>query len=526
MTKSKRSSGTKLARKIFDESLIHDGAYHGPSKFAVEALSTGQRKDLRRYAQAYFESLSCKTVEQRTAFVRRMLEDHGYRPFPAVAERFEDRRGIHLWDLPGDNYNFRPGKHVKFYDIFQDDLIVACQLGAETLLSGVNLAFAHTDSPCLKGIGAVKQEAGLAYMLTEPYGDFVPSSWMGTPLGMRFRGYDQAGKPLEFIIGDKKRDPVFVISDESSHLDDDDGIGRGQLKVLLGGMPFPDKRVDARRRTLLGAMAPLFRQFGLTEKRLREGETTFFPAVSPRFVGADYSLITGFGQDDWAGSFAALWAFCESNKPRYTQVLHLHPGEEIDDEGRATVASNFFSEIGLPAIASMFGDDLGEQYAGLVEKGISMWVDTAEAMHAARPDLHDPRDCTYMNTGMQIVRHSGDEDRQGGYAASPRVRTGVINLLKRKPGIPHRIATMGNADEKTPSGDKSIHGPHFTEGINFSVPIIAMHRGAGEVTSPVDGFCTALAIKRIYGMKNRNWLPRKHKWDAKPKRLGRTGQKK
>jgi len=517
MKRRKRSVKEVRTPKQTKSRIIHQEEYHGPEYSAWDFLKKSQIREFESFSQDYFNSLSNRTVTQRTKFIIDSLENNGFKPIKQLTG------GRSLAEIAGGDFDLsgKFGAGSKFYDIFQEDLIIAGQLGRKLMQKGIHLAFAHTDSPCLAGIGSFKQDYGIAYTLAEPVGDFNPDNWFNVPLTLHFEGFRKNKgtrrlEQIDFTVGDQDGDPCFAISNESSHLGDGEPTSRNQLKVILSNKPC-FKRADPKTRVLSNILDLFYKEFGVTREDFKNAKITFVPSVKQKWIGADYSLISGFGQDAWGCGVPLLWGFTNTKNPEYTAVLHFHPGEETGDETRASVATNYASDVFLPAIAELRGEDLGKHYKGLIGNGISVWADTMEAIHGSRPDLHEPHDSAYVGAGVVFERQSGDEDRWDGYVSSPAVLAGFGELFKEK-NIPYQIATCGHAEERIP-GCTKIHHPLFTEGINWALPLLGSHKGAGEISSPIDLWTLACAAKAFYSMKNHDdYFPKTKKFEE-PERL-------
>ena len=97
--------------------------------------------------------------------------------------------------------------------------MVLFQIGSEPLEKGLNILGAHTDSPRLD----VKQvplyeEQGNAYLDTHYYGGVKKYQWMALPLAIHGVVVRKDGTKVEIKIGEKEKDPVFVITDLLPHL--------------------------------------------------------------------------------------------------------------------------------------------------------------------------------------------------------------------------------------------------------------------------------------------------------------------
>jgi aspartyl aminopeptidase len=504
--KSRMLPASVLAEKVLDGTHYHNEEDHGLNESPWDSLSPRQTIEVNSFAREYVRSLRNKCVPQRTKFIKRMLERHGYVPF----EKLADKGGPSISDVMGDKWNFNLKPGHKFYVTYQDDLIIAVNMGRHKASKGLNVGMAHTDSPYLAGTGSFQQKDGIVYLSTEPVGGFDPAIWMNIPLAMSFKGSrreEETRRTLEFLIGDKEEDPCFFISNESEHLDDREPSKNKQLKVVIGTKPYPDINFDPSRRNLLGAMNYFNKRFGLTEEDFRLGEMHLFPAGSPRFAGVDKSLVFGFGQDDWACAFPMLYGFLKAKTPTFTSILQLHPCEEVGDIGRASAGANYLSEVVTPAIAYLCEQSLGDHYRGMGDSW-SVWGDVMEARHLSRQDLHEARDSAYLGGGMILQRHSGDEAGYGAWRPSHKMLAAMDTLFREK-GISYQVATMGNPENMIKGASATLHGPLFSEGVDWGVPMLGMHRAGGEVTNVADLYFLAKAAEAYFSVKSHSkYLPR------------------
>jgi len=497
------SKGDKLARKLLDDSRVHNNEYHGPRTFSSDAIRTdAQKRDFAKYSQEYVESLSHKCVPQRTSYITGELEKAGYQSF----EQMHD--GLHITELLKTDPKKTPcPAGTKFYLTFQDDLVIAVNMGRKFMQKGIQFAAAHTDSPHLLGTGSITQEDGLAYLIAEPFGGFSPDTWKDRQLSLFFqgsrRGRGNRRARVDFSIGDNPGEPRLTIPRESYHLGEGEGADNSQLKILIGSTPYKGKFGDPTRNVVLETMRALNEKHGITEKDLKLGHTFIYPSQQASFSGVDSSVIAGFGQDDWACAHPLLRAFLNVKNPTYTTVLQLHPGEETGDKGRSTAGQNFFGEVVAPCIANLRGEDLGLHYEGLL-KSHSLWADVVEARHAFSPELHDETDSAFIGGGPVLIRQNGDEGGDQGWRAS-RDMLSLTDTLLTGAQIPYQVGTMGHPDEKIMGASADIHSSIFAEGIDVGVPLAGMH-SINETTSAADVFLFRKAAEAFFSIKDRQAL--------------------
>ncbi len=512
--KTENSRADTLANDLLRKDVINTAPYFGPRESAWKYLKSKDRKRFGRFEQQYFDSLTHRTVPQRARFIRGYLEDQGFKLFKEASKGTTIQEVVGWLGEDSDWDDWGPGD--KFYVVFQDYQIIAVQLGKKNLEKGMNFGSTHIDSPCLMGTGRFKQQNGICYMGAEVYGDFNAANWLSTHLAMHVKAYNRNDKPAEFVIGDKDGEPRFEISDFCAHIDDGKPTSRRQLEVMMGNMPY-SRKFDPKKNVLLETIRRFNNGFGLREKDFEGAEIFFYPSEKQCRLNIDYSTISSYGQDDWAGAFPLLYAFSRIRNPAYTIFADFHSKEEIGDEGRGAVSANFLAEILLPAMVELTGDSLGDHYQGSVD-GFSIWSDVLGAIHGStRRELYD-EDACFIARGPIINRHSGDEDQDDAWRPSDRVVRIFENFFKKN-AIPYQNGTMGPPDDKIPGASKKIHGPLFTEGIDISVPIIGSHRGVGEIVSPIDLWFLSNLFSVFYNLKNHRGFPRRHDAMAEPRRL-------
>tara|TARA_Y100000310_G_scaffold311695_1_gene358227 strand:+ start:17820 stop:19418 length:1599 start_codon:yes stop_codon:yes gene_type:complete len=498
--RSRRSSGDDLALKLLDNSTIHKAEYHGPRSSSEGAITTPhQRKALEAFSDKYRRSLSNKCIPQRTAYIISELEKAGYKTL-------EETDGISITEFLKDDlgeFHYPPG--TKFYLTFQDDVVIAANIGKKSMQEGVQFGFAHTDSPYLLGTGRFMQRDGLVYMATEPFGGIRPETWTDRQLSLFFKGTRKGRngrrERVSFSIGDNPGDPSFTIPRECFHLEDEDEeLMNDQLKVLLGNTPYKGNFSDHTKAVLLETMRVFNEKYGLRERDFKLGQTHIFPSEEARFTGQDGSMISGFGQDDWACAAAMLEGFVETKNPTYTSVLQLHPGEEVGDNGRGTTGAGFLGEIFTPALGQMQGNDLGEHYEGLLASQ-SLWADVIEVRHDFSPEFHDENDSAFLGAGPILIRQNGDEANYSGWRSSPDTLSYIDSFMEAN-NIPYQVATMGHSEERIPGASAEIHQAVFADGVDLAIPIAGMH-SMNETVSAADVFLFSKAAKAYFSIKNR-----------------------
>ena len=168
-----------------------------------EGYSEAELKELEAVNARYRECLDvAKTERECVKLTRRLAEEQGYQNLKTFIENGTSLKA-------GD----------KVYAECMGKTIVLFQIGKEPMEKGMNILGAHVDSPRLD----VKQnplyeDSQLAYLDTHYYGGIKKYQWVTIPLALHGVFAKKDGTVQEVSIGEKKEDPVFVISDLLIHI--------------------------------------------------------------------------------------------------------------------------------------------------------------------------------------------------------------------------------------------------------------------------------------------------------------------
>ena len=255
----------------------------------------------------------------------------------------------------------------------------------------------------------------------------------------------------------------------------------------------------------MNAIYELNKRFRITESALTKAELWFLPSQAPVWVGTDFSMISAYGQDNWASVFALLYGFLSAKQPEYTKIAVFYDKEEIGDTGRGSLGTKFIDDIVLPSLANLVGKELGDQWK-MTRNSWSAFIDVTEPIQPYTPQKHDPRDSAYLGSGVTILPTSGDVGNLWGYESSPEFRHAISKLFKEK-RIPHQFAIMGRHDN-TAGGNSAEFHLSMAEGIDLSVPLLGMHR-TNELTSMVDLWYLFKAVNAFYMVTSHDaYLPK------------------
>ncbi|MGB9755944.1 MAG: aminopeptidase, partial [Desulfurella sp.] len=241
-------------------------------------------------------------------------------------------------------------KHAKDELIFinRNKNAALVRIGKE---NGARFVASHIDSPRIDlKQNPIFEDSNLGLFHTHYYGGIKKYQWLNIPLALHGIIIKSDLKMIEFNIGEKDDDPIFVIPDLLPHLSkkviDDkvvkEAFDADKLNLIVGSIPFSKEEKDQIKLNILKI---LNETYGILEEDFISAEITLTPAFKAKDAGFDKSLIAGYGQDDRICAYASLKAFFESKKASQTQVALMVDKEEIGSEGNTSAQSSFLFEV-------------------------------------------------------------------------------------------------------------------------------------------------------------------------------------
>ncbi|HFD81271.1 MAG TPA: M18 family aminopeptidase [Gammaproteobacteria bacterium] len=363
------------------------------------------RQDLNRQLIDFIRR--SPTPFHATAQLRRRLEEAGFSALP---------EGAH-WRLePGGRYLVTRN----------DSSLIAFSLGERPLAeSGLRMAGAHTDSPCLR----VKPEAGSVhhgyYQLgVEVYGGALLNPWFDRDLSIAGRiGYRDADGKLASALIDFGT-PVAVIPSLAIHLDREANKSRSidaqkHLPPLLMRCETED--------------APEFRELLLRQARRQhpaagieavlDFELSLYDCQPPALTGLDGDFISGARLDNLLSCFIGLQALLDT-APGTPALLVCNDHEEVGSASTSGADGPF-----LKSVLQRLCPD-AESLARCVDRSWLVSVDNAHGIHPNYADRHDARHGPLLNRGPVIKVNAGQR-----YATNSETAS-LFRLLCQQAEVP------------------------------------------------------------------------------------------
>ena len=459
-------------------------------KNAWNNYGTEERKRVADICQAYCHFLDCsKTERECVASAIRLARAQGYRDLRVIVEAKETLQ-------PGD----------KIYACMMDKAVVLYQLGTELFEKGMNILGAHVDSPRID----VKQvplyeEQGLGYLDTHYYGGVKKYQWFAMPLAIHGFIVRKDGTKVEVKIGEKEKDPVFVVTDLLPHLGRDIGekkvkefIDAEKMDLLIGSLPcnedvdkanLPSKRVgscscgkekDKVRQSILQL---LYEQYKIKEEDFLSAELEIVPAGKARDCGIDRSMILAYGQDDRSCAFTSLLALLELKMTKRTACCMLVDKEEVGSVGATGMRSKFFENT-IAEIMTLSGEYSDLKLRRTLANSKMLSSDVSAAYDPMFSEYYEKKNSAYLGNGLVFNKYSGSAGKSGGNDANPEYMA-ELRYIMEKHNVVIQTAELGAVDRGGGGTIAHIMANYGMQVIDCGIPVLSMH-APWEVSSKAD----------------------------------------
>ena len=373
-------------------------------------LSDSQRRGVMAFAEDYKDFMSRAKTE-----------------ISFVAEAVKVARAAGFRELTA-NSNLRPGG--RFYDINRDRAITLIVVGTNDFIDGFRVVAAHIDSPRLELKGRpLYEKEGFALFQTYAHGGIKNYQWVNLPLALVGHVDKKDGSRVHISVGLDPDDPILIIPDLSPHVDHDyrermnrDVIMGEELDPIIASIP------DEKFSISDAVLTYLADQYDIEEEDLVSAELALVPAMAPRDVGFDRSLMAIYGQDDKLSSYTALRAIIEQDTPETTALAFLVDNEEVGNVNNTGANSTYLVDLMSELIHRQRGaaySDYDLRQALRKTKVISS--DVNPGVHPAYPDVWEavsmPTRNTFPGTGPTSMPQVSPGRRQPTRAGHPAARS-------------------------------------------------------------------------------------------------------
>lgn len=405
-----------------------------------------------------------------------------------VSEAVEIARDAGFRELSA-NSNIRPG--ARLYDINRDRTITLIVVGSEPFTAGFRVVGAHVDSPRLELKGRPLYEAeGFALFQTYRHGGIKNYQWVNLPLALVGHVDKKDGTRVQVSVGLDDDDPIFVIPDLSPHVDHDyrertnrDVIMGEELDPIIASIPNDDNSISD------AVLAYLQNEYDVEEDDLVSAELAIVPAMAPRDVGFDRSMMAIYGQDDKLSSYTALRAIMEQGTPTRTALAFLVDNEEVGNVNNTGSNSDYLVDLMGELIYRQRGDAYSDMdLRRALRETLVVSSDVNPGIHPSYPGVWEVGNAPRLGFGVNLKLYGGGFNANSEYIAWNRAYLDAA-------GVAWQTATYkGRASGGTIGNSLSRRNMNV---IDYGVPLLSIH-STYAISSKVDVHMLYRAMDAFY----------------------------
>lgn len=424
------------------------------SQPAWVGLSAAQQKQVLAFAEDYKDFM--RRAKTELSFVTeaiKIVEKDGFKKLTADS-------------------NLKPG--ARFYDVNRDRTITLVVIGSENLDQGFRVVGAHIDSPRIELKGRpLYENKGFALFQTYRHGGLKNYQWVSLPLALVGHVDKKDGTRVEISIGFDPSDPIFIIPDLSPHVDSDyrerknrDVIMAEELDPIIATIPDENNSISG------AVLSHLKAQYGFDEIDLVSAELALVPAMQPRDVGFDRSLMAIYGQDDKLSSYTAMRAIMDLKTPAHTALAFLVDNEEVGNTNNTGSTSSYLVDLMSDLVQRQSGDaNNGNAYDGnklrqTLRNTKVVSSDVNPGIHPVWPGVWEEGNAPKIGYGINIKLYGGGFNANSEYTAWNRAYLDDADIA-------WQTATYKGKSSGGTIG-KSLSMRNM-EVIDYGVPVLSIH---------------------------------------------------
>ena len=404
---------------------------------------------------------SCKTEWEAAAYAEQKLLANGCRNLTGLLAAGEV--------LP-------PGDRV--YEASRDRGVSAAVIGEK---DSFQIVSGHLDSPLVfLRPNPAADRCGLAVANAYGKGGARRHTWVDVPLAIHGKLVMKDNHVLELTMGEDDGDPVVFITEIAAH-----------LAAKQNGRSLKESYTDDQLNIIFGSLAQgqncrsyldslLQERFGVSYDDLKYGDIYVVPALKPRDVGLDRSLIAAYGQDDRICVYCALQAILDAKPTGNTAVAMLFDREELGSRGSTAADSEFYRNFLLKIRTLTTGDGSLLGLTQALSKAKAVNGDVSWAMEPMDPGLLEEANNAVLGRGTAVSIYGGN--------GLPQFRGSVQRLLDEKQIAWQVSAGQTNAISFSSSVSQSFNKQNM-DAISIGPALSGMHT-AYELVSKFDLYTT------------------------------------
>jgi aspartyl aminopeptidase len=376
-------------------------------------------------------------------------------------------------------------------------------IGEKDLSLGMHIVGSHIDSPRIDiKQNPLYENSELAYFDTHYYGGIKKYQWLTIPLAIHGVFVKKNGEKIKVSIGDNDGDPVFCITDLLPHLAQNqmkkilyEAVEGENLDLLVGSIPSDDK--DAKEKVKDNILKILKEKYSITEDDFLSAELEIVPALKPRELGFDRSLILAYGHDDKVCGYTAMRAFADINSiPEYTSCLILADKEEIGSYGATGMGSNSFENACSEIVNLYYGNYNEINLKRMLKNSWMLSADVNSAFDPLYPSVSEKKNTAFINYGVCVTKYTGSRGKSGASDANAEFVAEIRRIFDTN-GVVWQTGELGKVDEGGGGTIAHYLARYGMQVIDCGTALLSMHAPM-EVASKLDIYMTYKAYFYFY----------------------------
>ncbi|OGF26416.1 aminopeptidase [Candidatus Falkowbacteria bacterium RIFOXYB2_FULL_34_18] len=390
----------------------------------------------------------------------------------------------------------------KVFAINKNKALMMAVIGKKSMKEGFRMLMSHIDSPHLDlKISPLYEEESLAFFKTHYYGGIKKYQWPTITLALHGVVCLDDGKEINFVIGEKDTDPIFMITDLLPHLDRGvltpkrEVLGE-DLNLLLGSIPVNDKKI--KEKVKLAVLEYLFNNYGIKQGDFASAEIQAVPSNKARDLGFDRSMVSAYGHDDRICSFVAIEAFLNTKVSNQTQICAWVDREEIGSDGQTGAISLFFEKF-ISNLLELGGEKSNmSEIINIFDKSKAISTDVTVAVDPDYKEVHDLRNAHRMGYGIAMEKYTGSGGKYSTSEASAEYVAELRGIMKRNKNIVCQFsAGLGKVDQGGGGTIAKFMANRGIDIVDMGIPLFNMHAPL-EIASKADLYSAYLFYKEFY----------------------------
>jgi aspartyl aminopeptidase len=300
-----------------------------------------------------------------------------------------------------DAWTLQPGG--RYIVTRNDSSLLAFVLGTDDVVtSGIHLAGAHTDSPCLKiKPNPELQRNGYFQLGVEVYGGVLLAPWFDRDLSLAGRvTYSTSDGEIKSSLVDFKK-PIAVIPSLAIHLDREANSSRSiNAQTQLPPVIMCSKATGAQDFRALLLEQLRFQCNVQNAREVLDYEMSCYDTQPPALLGIADEFIASARIDNLLSCFIGARALLGESGKR-TAMLICSDHEEVGSASAAGAQGTLLQTVLLRIAGSQQGSS-HENYARMIDNSVLISCDNAHGIHPNFADKHDANHGPLLNHGPVI----------------------------------------------------------------------------------------------------------------------------